>query len=496
MKKRKPIGRRARQTVASTRLADARKRAQKMLDQTKASMQTKPLHYFYGSLIAFVVLIILGNILRKPAPEVVQKAPAPQQVEVYRLGGSAHITVTGEVEKSGVVTIVALTPGIVSSVNVREGATVAKGVPLMRLSSNYYGGNSASVQRQLASVQYQNVLDTYESQKNLIAKQKESAEKMDEQSDEMRNLTNDSLSETKNLIDLNSSIIAKMDANLTLLEADPVTNADLILATKQAKSQFLSVQNQVQSGYRQAKYQASGENTPAELSNLQREIALSQLDMQLKMLDVTKEVSRLQVSLARIMEGTMAPASPFRGVVQRVFVKEGQAVNPGTPLAIVSQAVDDPVTVVVYVSRTIAQKISTTETSTLTIHEKTLELKPYFVSADSVTDGLYAVYFDLPESYVSQVTDRDHVSVQLTLQPSTKEGAVTTSELYIPIDAVHQLSDSAYVFVAHNGTAKTKKVTLGSVFGSRIQVSGLSADDVIILNRDVTSGSRIQITHK
>ena len=62
---------------------------------------------------------------------------------------------------------------------------------------------------------------------------------MDTQSSELRKITQDSLSQTEDLIDLNRSIISKLDSNLDVLEADPVTNADLILATKQIKSQFL-----------------------------------------------------------------------------------------------------------------------------------------------------------------------------------------------------------------------------------------------------------------
>lgn len=486
MKKRTSIGR-----------ATLKKRAQVSIEKLKKSINSRPLHFFYGSLIVFVALIIIGNVLRKPAPEAPEKVQSPEIVEVYRLGGDAQVTVTGEIEKSGVVTVVALTPGIVNKINFREGASVSKGTILMNLATNYQGGNASRAQRQIAGVQYQNILDTYETQKTLIAKQKESAEKLDEQSDDLRNLTDDSLSETKNLIDLNSSIISKLDSQLSMLEADPVTNADVILATKQAKSQFLSVQNQVQSGYRQSQYQSSGENAPAELSNLSRELAVNQLDLQLKMLDVTKEISRLQLSLARISEGMMTPASPFRGVVQRVFVKEGQMVNPGTPLAIVSQAVDDPITLVAYVSRDISQKISTTKESDIIVHNETISLKPHFISTDSVADGLYAVYFALPDSFILKVTDNDHAVVRLNLSPTERASdSVSINQPYIPIDAVHQTANSAYVFVAQNGQAASKKVTLGGVFGSLIQASGLSTDDVIILNRDVTQGTRVQISQK
>lgn len=454
--------------------------------------EAKPLVFFYSALAALVLLIILGNIIRKPAPDAKETAKIPQKVEVYSLGESPRVTVTGEIEKSGVVKIVALTPGVVSQINYREGAQVSKGAVLMRLASNYHGGNAMSAQRQLAAVQYQQVLDTYNDQKDIIAKQKESAEKMDTQSSELRKITQDSLSQTEDLIDLNRSIISKLDSNLDVLEADPVTNADLILATKQIKSQFLGAQSQTQSALRQAQYQSDDENEPAELSQLQKDITIKQLDLQSKMLDVQKEVSRLQLSLARISEGMTTPAAPFTGVVQRVFVKVGEVVNPGTPLAIVSQTHDDPITIVAYVSRDIAQKISTTVPANITIRDEKISLMPHFVSSDAVDTGLYAVYFALPDSFISKVTDKDHAQVSLAL---TSENTLTTTP-YIPIDAVHQTATSAFVFIEQDGKATAKEVKLGTVFGSLVEVTGLSGQERIILNRDVTEGTDVTISQK
>jgi len=458
----------------------------------RKKINEKPLLFFYVSLIALVLLIVAGNILRKPAPELKDTVKIPQEVEVYTLGKAPYISVTAEIEKSGVIKIVALTSGVVQNIAVREGSEIAKGAILMRLASNYQGGNAFSAQRQLAAVQYQHALDTFEAQKDIIAKQKESAQKMDGQSSDLRKITQDSLSETKSLISLNSSIISKLDSNLSVLEADPVTNAETILATKQIKSQFLSAQNQMNSSLRQAEYQSSDNNEPAQLSQLQREITVKQLDLQEKMLSVQKEASRLQLTLARISEGMTTPAAPFSGVVQRVFVKVGQVVNPGTPLAIVSQTKDDPITVVAYVSRDIAQKISTSEPAEIVIRDEKVSLVPHFVSQDAIDNGLYAVYFVLPDSYLSKVADKDHVTVRLSLVADT----TATTVPYIPIDAVHQTANSAFVFIEKDGKATAHKVTLGTVFGSLIQVTGLSTNDAIILDRTVTEGTLVTVSPK
>ncbi len=467
------------------------KNIKKNLQKLQKNIAKRPVPAFYLSLVAVVLLIIVGNIIRKP--EVVKNSDikAPQKVSVYSIGDSPKISVIGEVEKSGVVKIVSLTGGVVQNIYTHEGMPVNKWAVLMNISSNYTGGNAQSTQRQLAAVQYQTALDTYDSQKDIIAKQKEIAQKAESQSAQVRDITNQSTDATKDLIALNDSIISSLDSNMTLLQADPVANASLILASKQAKSQFLAAQNQAKAGLRVNEYQSSSDKEPAHIAQLQRDTAIAQLNLQEKMLDVQKEVSRLQLSLARIAEGATAPASPFNGVVQRIFVKVGQAVSPGTPLAIVSQTKDDPITVIAYVSRDIATKINTETPAELVVHGEKITVKPHFVSNDSLEAGLYGVYFNLPDSFISKVTDRDHVMVNLILDGDSQKNA----ETYIPIDAVHQTSSESFVYVAKDSRAVAKKVIVGTVFGSMVHVEGLNQNDKVILDRNITQASTIEIVH-
>ena len=99
----------------------------------------------------------------------------------------------------------------------------------------------------------------------------------------------------------------------------------------------------------------------------------------------------------------------------------------------------------------------------------------------------------MPDSYISKVTDKDHAKVSLALASSQNTLSTTP---YIPIDAVHQTATSAFVFVEVNGKATAKKVTLGTVFGSLVETTGLSGQERIILNRDVTEGTDVTISQK
>ena len=77
----------------------------------------------------------------------------------------------------------------------------------------------------------------------------------------------------------------------------------------------------------------------------------------------------------------------------------------------------------------------------------------------------------------------------------TSENTLTTTP-YIPIDAVHQTATSAFVFIEQDGKATAKEVKLGTVFGSLVEVTGLSGQERIILNRDVTMKAQMSLSHK
>ncbi len=228
-----------------------------------------------------------------------------------------------------------------------------------------------------------------------------------------------------------------------------------------------------------------------DLSKLQKDVANIQLDLQNKTIDLTQQTSLTQLQLAQVTEAMMYPSAPFNGVVEKVSVKVGQAVNPGQELMVISQKVpNDPVTAVVYVSADIASVISTLEPTTLYLKGQTLKEKPFYVTQDAVQGTLYAVYFNIPDKYSNLVTEGGHIRIDLPLD----ETDTTSVFPFIPIDAIYQTKEQDYVFVAKNGEVETKTVELGEVFGSFVEVKrGLGEEDRIILNRNVIAGDRVTI---
>lgn len=444
-----------------------------------------PFSALFTLLGILVILIIISNIFQKPPVETENKETIVKKVEVYRIGEAPKLKVQAQIEKSGVVTITALSPGVVQQIYVEPGTKVNRGKTLLSTSTNYQGGNALALQASIANRQLQNVNETYDIQKDLIAKQKEVAQKSQENDEKLRQITRDSLDATRGLIDLNNSILDTLN--------DQIANAPddaSALTAKQLKSQFLSANNQLNASLKNNEYTSDEASSSAALSDLQKDITLKQLDIQEKALDLNRDVSRLQYQAAQVQAATMFPSAPFNAVVQRVNVKVGQAVQPGTPLVVLSQTIEeDPIVAIAYVPREIAQKVSYMEPSTLSIGDFEYEAYPSYVTQDAINGSLYGIYFPIPDLYHQHVTNDGYISVEIPIGYFDTGSAVP----YIPIDAVYQTEKEAFIFIDEKGIAKSKKIQLGNVVGRYVEVTnGLNKGDVVILNRNIISGDKVK----
>lgn len=457
--------------------------------KTVSFIQRRPFASFFLALGLLFLLILMGSTIFAPRPVDEKKADAPKQVETFKIGSAPRVTVQGEVEKSGVIKIVAQTPGVVTAINVIEGQQVGKGAQLISLSSNYQGGNAAAIQAQLAQNQYKLAKDTFEAQKDLINKQQEIARKTDSNADELRDISARSIDETRGLLDLNQSLLDQINANIDQLEQQTpsATTSAAIAQAQGQQAQLQAAVNQLRSGLRQGEYQASGDKPPAQLSDLGREIALKQLEVQEKTLEAGKETARLSAALAWVQSSLMFPSAPFSGLVERVHVRLGEAVNPGATLVTLSGDVSN-ITVVAYVPQSVAQNVSHFEESELTVDGKTIMLMPSYITTEAINGQLYGVIFQLGDEYRNLFTDSSFVEVRVPFGTGDTS-SITPS---IPVDAVFQTQEEAYVFVEENGVARSRKITLGKVQGGFVGVEeGLIGQETVIVSRNVIDGDRV-----
>ena len=462
-----------------------------LLTRGGRSIDQRPLTSFFVVLAVIFLLIVVGSVLRKPKKEATV-TPPEKDVQIYSIGSAPTVKVQAQIEKSGIIKIVALTPGIVSQINVTEGQEVEKGTVIGGLSSNYQGGNAASVQRQIATATYNNTKDTYDIQKDIIARQRDITKKTDENSDNLRDITSKSLDDTRSLLNADRDIISTLNSSLQGLQSNNQNgqNDATILQTKQLIAQYQSGVTQLEAQARPAEYQTDPNKPPTQLSDMTRELTLRQLDVQEKALTLSLEASRLSLQLAQIQEATMFPSAPFSGVVERIFVNIGDNVNPGTPLFVLHGA--QTLKVVAKVPRDIAQKVSLVESSKIRIGDKTYAATPLYVSTEATDGSLYSVIFSIPDEYQDAVSDNEYLTIEMPVGFASTSNAIP----YIPLDAIYQSSTDSYVFVVKNGKAETKKIVLGAVVGQYAQVvSGLTSGDEIILSRTVVSGDTIKAVH-
>lgn len=479
--------------VLAPKFVSLNKKRRKISARFFAFANRKPFTAFILLLGILLLFIILSNVISKPKQVSDENVLTVKEVSVYSIGTSPKITLQAQVEKSGVIKIVSLGSGVVQSINVKVGQSVNQGTTLVSMSTNYQGGNAFTVQRQLAQAQYNNVNSTYNTQKDLINQQINLANETKDNSEELRKISNDSVSSTQSLIDLNSNIINSLNAQLSTLESTNSggSNDQAILQTKQLIAQTTAGNNQLQQSLKLTQYNVNQDNPPTQMTNISKSITLDQLYIQAKALELSKEVSRLNLTLAQITEALMFPSSPISGTVERVFVKEGQAVNPGTPLVQIS-GTSKSLIAVAPISRDMASNISKSETSTIFVGNKSYQVVPFYVSTEATEGTLYSAQYIIPQEYSSLVTDKGYITINVPIGSANTSSAVP----FVPLDAIYQTQDQAFLFVVKDGKAVSRKVQLGQVTGSFVEIKkGLLNSDEVILNRNVIEGDPVRISN-
>jgi multidrug efflux pump subunit AcrA (membrane-fusion protein) len=455
-----------------------------------------PERSFFSVLGALFLMIIIGNIISRPAGKPASAPVTPKPVAIYGIGQAPRIQITARVETTGVVKIIAQTGGIVQAIYKKTGEQARRGDWLFWISTNYQGGTLPTVTRQMAQKNYDFAKDNYDAQKDIIGRQRSLADSGQSQFTDMRDITNNSISSTQSLIDQDQDLVNSLNDYLTYLES---TNTDgakdpLIIQAKQGKTGAQAGINSLKVALANAQYQANSDKAPTRIANTQHDLTIAQLDLQQKSLDLNRELAKLNLQVAQISEALMYPASPVTGVVERVYVTPGQNITSGTLLAsITGDSVKS--TVVALVTAETAKNISRIEKSKLTLGNKTVEMYPMYISTQPTDGGLHSVLFSIPPEDESLVTNGSSLLVELPIGSAQSTNAVP----YVPLDAIYQTQDASYLYVAvpagnSRFTVKSEKVTLGSVYGQYVEVvKGLSPNDQVITTRSVLDGDIVTV---
>jgi len=434
-------------------------------------------------------LAVISHALQTPKAEVVAEA-AVKPVEVYQIGTVPTIKVQAKVEKTGVVTVVAQTGGIVNRLNVGEGQVVRSGQTLVNLATTYNGAVMGSLQRQIAQKSYENSRDNLDTQLELVAKRRDLANKTDENTDELRKISADSIDRTKDQLSLNEEILGDINSAIDAIGTPSnSTDAATLMGLKGQKAQMLAAIGGLKTGLDNLEYATADDKPPAQLSDLGREITQKGLDLEEKGYRLGVEIGELNLKLARIGEALYYPSSPVSGTVERVFVRPGQFVSPGTALVTIAGETDS-MKAVALVSGNLARKVSRYDTSKLYLPGGSVDQVPQYVASEPTDGSLYAITWCQLKPFAGQVGDGDYITVEIPVGYQDSIASVP----FVPLDSVYQTSSQAYVLVVDGEKAGSKQIKLGQVTGRYVEVSeGLSAGDQIIMDRNVLEGDKVRV---
>lgn len=460
------------------------------LNRLRRPIENNPIISFLTALGVLVGIIVVGNYFGKPETDAQVAEPEPKQVQTITIGqNGSTVQLSAVIEKEGVIQIMAQSAGVVQKIHFKPGQTVPSYKAVVSTSNTYSGSSAATVQRQIAEKQLQQTNDTYDLQIELIEQQREIAEKSVENAEELRDIADASLEDTRNAIDLNQELLDNVVGQIDTLEESNIDGANdqLIATAKQGQSQLQAALLQLRSGLRQSEYQAGEENPPAELANLQRDLTLKQLELQEKGLAVGKDIAQLQVKLARISESLLCPSLPYKTQVEEVHVKVGQSINPGQLLATLSTE-SQRLKAKVLVPHQLASQIDSTQESKMLFQGETFDLEPSYISREATSGQLYTVTYDIPDTFANMFTDNQRIAIQVPMMSSG-------SNLMIPLDALYQTQDQAYIFIKNGDVAESRPVTPGQVWGSYVEItSGLDSESEVILTRNVVTGDRVTVS--
>lgn len=199
--------------------------------------------------------------------------------------------------------------------------------------------------------------------------------------------------------------------------------------------------------------------------------------------------AQIQINLIRQQIANASIIAPLSGNISAHKVKQGEFVNPGNPIATISNI--DKIKATVYVDQQMSYRLKTGQTATVTspvFNEHYFTGKIIFISP--VADVNHNYRIDLLISGNENMVLRGGTDVLVSFNSLFQKGT-----LQIPQPALVN-SKEPYVFVAENGRARIRVVKTGIVQNDKVEVlSGIKEGEMVIINGQINlrEGSNISI---
>jgi len=443
---------------------------------------------------AISVLLFIGlfaaalatNGTDEPEAEV---TPRILQVNGFTFGETpVQEEVVGTIKNQNTLTLVAQSNGPVQSVLVTEGAKVYRGTTIVQQETAYAAGNVQAVATQLATKNAQLATESLESTVRQVSLSREQADLSRDNTENLREIAEKSISETKQIIELSETIAETIEDNLEAEQAgtnDPATVQTLRQALLGAQSGL----NQARQGLRSLEYQTDTDNPQSKLADLQRQVVQESTELQLKSAQLQKDIAQLNVRQAQIAQAATRVTAPIAGTVEKVFVRPGQFVSPGTPVAVIKGETD--LLLEILVAGKVALQVDDSQNAVVKgLSGNAVTLPIQHVSAAPVSGSLYQVLIQVPAEYEPFVFQNQTVAVTLPLHKTS----LAAGNSFVPLDALFVSNTGRYVFIEQDGKAVQKPVETGEIVGTGIEItSGLVPGEIILLDRRVIDQQEIEV---
>lgn len=212
-----------------------------------------------------------------------------------------------------------------------------------------------------------------------------------------------------------------------------------------------------------------------------------------KKIDFTLQGAKAQQKLHNKNLSDTKLYSPFSGVLLKKAAETGEIVAAGTPVLVISDI--NTVKVNAYIPENQLSQIRIGQTANVQVSALDENFTGKVTEVGSAADVTTRAFTVKIEVANPKLKIRPGMIAEVTL-PSTQE----KSMLAIPASAILRTPEGQpYIFVADKGQAFQRNVSVGDVYGDKIEIlSGLSAGETIITGgqHKLANGSKISVTKK
>lgn len=436
-----------------------------------------------------LLFLVVASIITK-ADELIDETEQPlsKKVKVVEVGSQEQeITASAKVTNLSTVTLVAQSNGPVSELVVVEGEYVSQGTVIARQSSAYAAGNVVVLQRQTAQANSTFADKQLQLTSESIAHARSQADASRDNAEELRLLSEKAVSDTKDLISILETQLVELETQLT----DAVNggaSADLVTGLRSGviatKNGLASARTQLRS----LEYQVDTDQPPTQLADTARDMVYTSTQLQLETAEMQKKLADLALKSAYIAEAATRVQAPFAGRIEKIFIREGQFITAGTPVAVLESDFKN-LCIQVSVTGQIAATIDQTKNVTVRIAQDYIELPITHVSQTNVSGSLYEVLALIPQNYVESFYDGQSVEVSLPLESQSEFGKKV---VMLPLDAVYLTNSETFVYVISDGVVAKRTVVLGDIISEKVEIiSGIDTGEQVILDRTVVAGELV-----